>query len=442
MLIELQRLLALSAALDRPKIDRAPRADTKKNRAALADACRSRAIEPLRRLIAIGAPLNFLVERAANPRERTLLGICASSGWVEGLRELVDAGADEQLIPEFLRAGDGSPAKPLGVCCLVAACDQNRHEAFAYLFPLHGPAERSAALAEIKNASIYLAARQAGAAGAIPEPRKTEMLLSALDGIDPASESSEAASTRSQAFDALCEDLRVAERPELANPLWIRALKRSRPGLLQSLASRGLLLGPGSTVEIVPSHDLQVHSAPLKWRQSKSVPLRWDPDNIVHSWRTEADRPIAMGLASAAAALSVGGSDHNALRALCSIAPLREELFGSEIGLHYLAQISDAGLHRRLVDLGMDLSIARSFGGGNPLQSSIKRGDAKANIEALARLCPEWIVQHDADGKNALDLAGKDRQQSFSILFDQIGMRDAMNGKLGSRKTVATRRRL
>ena len=440
MIEDLQRLLSLSAALDKPKVERSPRADTKKNRLALAQACRAQAIEPLRRLLDLGAPVNFLVEEKWNGlSDRTLLGICAESGWASGARALIEAGADERLIPEF-----GSPLKIHGRDQTLTpfahtAAHHGHAEIFSLSIPLHSRHDLESSLARCRHPGIFMAARSAGLSDLVPRESKVDLLLACIEGIDP---SSDPGSPPALCFDALLAELAPRRDADLANALWLEALELGSPGAIQGLASRNLAPLDNWRVRLVPKKDLSATGAPAELASSKlSGGGRYSWESW--EWKAAANAPIILGVASAAAAFAAVTEKPHALRALCAIEPLRRELFASALGRHYLSRIVDVDTHKRLAALGMDLALARSTEGQNPLHWAARQKQPKQNMEALARACSAWIDQADEAGKRPIDLvADPERKQSLAVSFDQIGMREALGGKRGARPTPTTRRRL
>jgi ankyrin repeat protein len=441
---ELARLLSISSSLDKPKVERASKADTKKNRLALIDACNQRQIEEVRQLVSIGAPVNILNERGNYSNQRTPLAICASNGWAEGVQELLEAGADEKLIPNFICDTDGSifTDKNLPMTCLDVAAQASNPTIFTLLFESHPEALRLRALAHVRHPGTFLAADSLGYAKHISEARQQEILRGCIPGLDPAAGASDEGALKRQAFDAIAAMLGAKGKPVLANTIWLDALSHDRPGIIQGLATRGIMPSADSTIEFIPAKLTNTYwSAPL-WIKKEPAPTSWDKNNTRKEFNALAHKPTRMGIASVAAICRRPHGDMNNVHALVAIEPLRRELLDNPIALHFICQCSDLKLFRRLAELGADMASMRDSHGCNPLHNAAKRTDNKTIMEALARLCTDWISQRDDEGKIPVDFEKSDRKASLSQLFDQIGMREGMKGKLGKRHDPAKTRRL
>lgn len=441
---ELSHLLSLSAAMEKPKAERSSKSDTKKNRLALVDACGNKQIEDLRRLINIGAPLNILNERNDYANQRTPLAICAAHGWAEGIQELLEAGADESLVPGHLFAADGQlhPEKSRPMSCLDVAAQASNATIFLLLFNMHGEELRLHSLSYVRNPGIFLAVDRLGYAKHLDPARQQGILRSCLPGLDPAAGVSDPGSDQRKAFDALCSLLGVKTSPALSSALWIDALAQNSPGILQGLASRSIMPSDDGTIEILPSKATTSYYAPSAWIDLKDSPTRYDPNNKSKEFNALANVHTRVGLASAAAILHRPHGDRRNVHALVAIAPLREELMGNALAHHYICQNPDVKLFRRLADLGCDVACIRDDNGRNPLHLAAKSQDSKATLEVLARICTDWISQRDHDGKIPLDYENGERKSSLNLLFDQIGMREGMKGRLGKRHNPAKTRRL
>lgn len=441
---ELSRLLFLSSSLDKPKADRAAKSDTKKNRFALVDACHAQDLEEVRRLVGIGAPLNISNERSEHANHRTPLAICAAHGWSEGLQELLDAGCDERLVPGLHCRSNGEPL-PDNIrprTCLDVAAQTSHANAFRLLFATHTEAQRAQSLAYVRCPALFLVVDGLGYAQRISPATQQQILLSCLPGIDPAAGASAAGSANRDAFDALASSLGASASVEISTALWTSALALQRPGILQGLALRGIMPSGDGTIEIVPSRSISADCAPSIWITETPAPRKWNPNNTEKLFNALSHVKTRVGLASAAAILSPSRSDWRNVHALVSLAPLREELMGNALAHHFLCQSEDVKLFRRLADFGCDLASLRDDKGRNPLHAAANRNEPKALMEALARVCTDWISQRDHDGKIPLDYDTVGRKQALSLLFDQIGMRESMKGRLGKRHVPAKTRRL
>lgn len=441
LLCDLSRLSAASAALEPPKPARAASAhvDTKKNRKALFDACSSRDLAELGRLIDLGVPLSFC-EADRDKKLSTPLSLCAAADWPQGLRALLAAGASEAEIPDFLDARHPQrPDTPLRESALERAARHRSAECFKILHPLY-PADRQArAVATIREPAMYLAAESLGVAASIPAKSHRAMAIDWLHLLDPSHDGQPKAELARSAFDAASRNAGMASDPEGNNALWVHAVTRCSPAAVQALAARAIALPPGGLLSAIPKDHVSLRRSLKAWKRLQ--PSSWNPKHMQEQHTPEASVAVKAGLATVAA-MQGSEASFGCAHALCAIPALRDELLEHPLGRHMLAHCDHLALLRRLGALGTDLASIRDEAGRNPLHTAAIRQASKADLEAIARICVDWISQRDEDGKIPSDFIDADRKQPMVMLFDKIGMRDALGGKRGPKTAPAKRKRL
>lgn len=445
LLSELSRLSQLSAQMEKPKQERKARADTKKNRLALFDACETRNLHELTRLIEIGAPLDILNERDRTSSKRTLLAVCAGNDWADGIGALLDAGASEKNIPGYFdpppKAAPGRAQNQSAMSCLEVAASLGKTDAFMALFEAHDEPTQVKAIGLIREPELFLACQAIGKEALFDPARLDQMLMASVESLDPTHAGNTKNSPKCAAFDAISALRGTRAKPKACAELWIRALGFSRPGIIQGLASRGIPL-PEEGLPIVPKRQISQAKALSSWINSKKSPTSWDANRITHEYNAESEKTVMLGLATASLALtSHYQNSHDNAYALCAIEPIRRDLLASSLGLHLLARSLDLRLYKRLSSLGADLSCFVDDLGNCPLHRAIK-SESKTTVEALARLHPAWISHRNTEGKTPIEMMPENQRSSMSALLDQIGMRDGLRGRLGSRHVPAKTKRL
>lgn len=445
LLSELSRLSQLSAQMEKPKQERKVRADTKKNRLALFDACETRNLHELTRLIEIGAPLDILNERDLSSSKRTLFSVCAVHNWTDGIHALLEAGASEKSIPGYFapppKAAPGRAQSQSAMSCLELAASFGQTDAFMALFEAHDEPTQAKAIGLIHEPELFLACQGMGKQSLFEPARLDQMLLASVESLDPTHAGNTKNSPKCAAFDAISKLRATRDNPKACADLWIRALGFSRPGVLQGLASRGIPL-PAEGLPIVPKRQISQAKALSSWINSKKSPTNWDANRIIHEYNAESEKPLTLDLATASLALaSHYQNTHDNAYALCAIEPLRRALLDSPLGLHLLARSLDSRLYKRLSGLGADLSSFVDDLGNCPLHRAIKN-ESKTTVETLARIHPGWISHRNAEGKTPIEMMPENQRSSMSALLDQIGMRDGLRGRSGSRHVPAKTKRL
>jgi hypothetical protein len=434
----LSRLCSLSAELEKNKAERKVKADTKKNRQAILEACHANNLDELRRLIDLGVPLDFAQEAdQASYGRRTLLGMAAHQDWTGGIVALLEAGASEANIAGYLE-------NPRNESALVLAARSSKSAAFAALFGAYAPEEQKKAIATIHHPALLVAVEAHGMLDSLTSEKRNQLLASCVPHLDPALASDPLSAPACAAFDMLAKltNLLAPSSAQARENLWCRALLAGAgAGALQGLAQRGVEPPEDAKVEITPAKHLPFHACLPHWIDSKPDPCAWDPTRVRHVYSPAAQEPLRVGLATLALARS-GGSKSSTAYALCSIDALRDELVGSDLGRKALAGCQEPAIHRRLASLGADLSTFRDENGSTPLHRAVASRDTKANIESLARACTSWLGARDGQGKMPVELLKGSRLEEMAVVFDQIGVRDGLKGRLGKRPTQQTQRRL
>lgn len=437
LLQDLSRLSNLSSELEKTKVERKVKADTKKNRQALLKACNEQNLDELRRLIDLGVPLNFAEDPdSVGPRWRTALGICARENWTPGILALLGAGANEAEIEGYFDNNRNEPA------LAIAACQGNL-AAFGALFGAYDEARQKKAIFLIRHPALLAPIEAHGKSALIDDKKMGEMLAACIPHLDPGNGSEPLSASACSVFETLAArmDLRGERGAKLREALWAQAiLSNAGAGALQGLAQRGVEPPSDGHVEITPAGTLSHNLCFERWLTITPDPRSWDPGNTRIAFSDQAKEPTRVPMAALALARGNGEKD-GAAYALCAIPALRSQLTASEWGRFVLARKPDPAIHRRLASLGEDLSTFRDEEGSTALHRAIASHQNKATIEALARACVEWLGMRDAKGRMPVELLNG-RHADLAVIFDQIGMRDGLKGRRGKRPTPQTQRRL
>lgn len=445
---DLSRLSELSNAMRKARAERQLKADTKKNRIALIQACERKAIDALRELIGLGAPINIINEKnPASASERTPLAVCANNGWMEGVVELLAAGAKEEDIPGLLVDEKGQPL-PEGkrpALALETAAHRRQAEMLEALWGSYSEQAQRRAIKKVRDAECFLVIQKLGRGHEIERVSKIQIIKECLPGLDSAAQSTVEGIRKNQAFDALAGELGVQKSPQLLNDLWKIALGLRKPGILQGLAEKGAM-PIHEKITIEREKDLGTYWAMPQWVEVKPSPTRWNPNAMETVWGPAAPTVLELGLGSAAALIEGRHPQQRqmpALKALMAIPDLAHQLGGCPIGQHYAIRGQDAEVFERMKAHGVRVEDLRDGAGRNPLHMACESDASKADLEKMARVCTEWISQRDGKEKTPVELIrDREKKDAMSVVFDKVGMRDALGGKRGAKKPAAKRARL
>ena len=448
MIYNLSNLVSISDSLEKPKVERSIKADTKKNKIALFAACENKNLESLQNLIQLGMDVNIINERDNDPYSLTPLICCARQGWLEGLIALKEAGACEKKIPFFFEDDKGKPYGPVEnkVNCLQVASIFKQPQAFSFLFELHDEKDRIKSANHVTTPDIFLVINKIGYSQFVSDTMLMNFIYDCRNGLNPL-DLSPSNLLKRECIDRCFELLDVKNKPDLMNKIWLDFLDSyTKPGVIQGLALRGL--NPPSedgTLSMIPSKELYERRAPLFLTQKKKNPKSWSLEKIIKFFTKEADHPIRVGLATAAACKAVRNHHSEILYALCAIPTLRQELLNIPLGLYYLTNESylNIKLLKRLADVGSDMRLIMNDEGQNPLHVCFKNRESKTNIEQVARVCLDWIFQKDSHGNMPIDYEDDPKRKvSLASLLDEMGLKDVLRHRRGHRLTQEKKRRL
>lgn len=394
--------------------------DSKKNQTEAMRACANKDFGALQALLAQGLSPNFFAEREG--WSRSPLQMCVSNQWSEGVDALLAAGASDGG-EMFLQRGKSGYAEP---AILTAASHGDANNFFKILPTESDPKLRSEAL-------------RAG----LQQVGMCAQILSSADGSSIAIEDAKIAFERfaSHASNRAHADTEAAmcallerfpgccSNPERA---WSKALDEDMPKLCKALARAGV--SPGNAEWTTP---LSSADFPEYWKGRA-------PSALIHRTRSsyygfssiEKARLQCGAIARAARAGSI-----NVLASLLQIAPLKALFEQDEQGREALSYASSAEGLKALAEAGLDLSGVKDAEGRNPLHQACRFGYSKKNVELLCRARPEWVDERDAAGKRPIELCEARDAAAFALIFDKIGLRDAVKGRRGKRTGEAAKPR-
>ena len=435
--IEMSNLKLEQDSLD-SKQKRVVKSDTKKNRKELFDAIDNKDYMELLRLINLGTPLNIIDERNRGSYKRTPLASASANKWPQGLLALLEAGADETLIPSYLYETP-LPGRKNTYSCLEIAVINDSIECFKILFHRMNKIYQERAISAIRKPSTYIALEELGEVDRLSIESLMMLAKNTINALDPATNDTEKGETDLRAFESIFKRLGIEENVELSSNFWVMALQTRKIAIVQALAKMNCKLPEQGLLKLKPNTIFLPDKAPAIFVNRVKNPNKKPPYNITSTFNQLAEEPILMDFATASLALRSYYGNVDLTYALCAIKQLRELMLSNPFGIHMLAQCVNIPLYKRLSSLDVDLTKIKDDQGLNPLHHAAKLKESMTVMENLAKICPEWINQRDLENKTPFDFIDANRRTQMATTFDQIGIRDALGGKRGPKTKTKSR---
>lgn len=394
-------------------------ADSKKNQTEALRACANKDLTALTALLDQGMSPNFLGEREGGLRSP--LQFAMTHRWSEGIDALLAAGARDGALGELWEGQNtASPA------LLVAAQIPDGVNFFKVL---------------AKETDPKL--REQGIRRGLMEVSLCVSLLTRVDAAEISFDAAKAAFSgfintgsgraHAEVEASLCALLeRFPKCCESPNRAWIKVLDEDMPKLCKALARAGIAPSSPNWSTAMEANNFQDH-----WLGCAPSRLIKKTSGSYYAYRSIDKATIEVGaLARAALRGSV-----NTLASLLQIAPLKALFSADSTGREALSYARAPEGLKALSEAGIDLSEVKDDQGRNPLHQACRFAYGKKAVETLCRIRPEWVEERDADGKRPIELSQPKDAPGFALIFDKVGLRDALKGRKGKRTGEASKPR-